>query len=41
MTECELNLMHTKLVKLKKENISNEAKATLVEGKSSELPSKI
>jgi hypothetical protein len=41
MTENEVELMHIKLVKLKKENTSNEAKATLVEGKSSELPSKI
>ena len=41
MTESEVSSMHTKLVKLKKENTSNEAKATLVEGKSSELPSKI
>jgi len=41
MTENEVELMHIKLVKLKKENTSNEAKATLIEGKSSELPSKI
>ena len=41
MTENEVTLMHTKLVKLKKENTSNEAKATLVEGNSNELPSKI
>jgi hypothetical protein len=41
MTEEEQNLMHDKLRNVKKKFTSNEAKATLVEGKSSELPSKI
>ena len=41
MTEQEQSDMHTELVKLKKRVTSDEAKATLVEGKSKELPSKI
>lgn len=41
MTETEQNEMHKALVKLKKEVTSDSAQATLVEGKSKELPSKI
>ncbi|MBB1319839.1 hypothetical protein H5123_19655 [Shewanella sp. SR43-4] len=41
MTQAEQDEMHTELVKLKKRVTSNEAKATLVEGGSKELPSKI
>lgn len=41
MTVDEQDNMHTELVKLKKRITSDEAKATLVEGSSKELPSKI
>ena len=41
MTQKEQNEMHLELVKLKKRVTSDAAKATLVEGKSKELPSKI
>jgi hypothetical protein len=41
MTEREQSQMHTKLVKLKKTVTSDQARATLIEGRSSELPSKI
>ncbi len=41
MTEEEQNKMHSELVKLKKKVTSDKAKATLVEGKAKELPSKI
>ena len=41
MTEQEQSKMHSELVKLKKKVMSDRAKATLVEGKASELPSKI
>lgn len=41
MTEEEQVKMHVGLVKLKKENTSDEVQATLVQGKSKELPSKI
>lgn len=41
MTQAEQDEMHAELVKLKKRVTSNEAKATLVEGGSKELPSKI
>lgn len=41
MTENEQNEMHIELVKLKKRVTGQQAKATLVEGNSKELPSKI
>ncbi len=41
MTEKEQSEMHSELVKLKKKVTSDRAKATLVEGKANELPSKI
>jgi hypothetical protein len=41
MTEREQSQMHTKLVQLKKKVTSDKARATLIEGKSTELPSKI
>lgn len=41
MTEKEQSDMHSELVKLKKKVTSDRAKATLVEGKAKELPSKI
>lgn len=41
MTEKEQSEMHSELVKLKKKVTSDRAKATLVEGKAKELPSKI
>lgn len=41
MTNKEQDEMHSELVKLKKRVTSNKAKATLVEGSSKELPSKI
>lgn len=41
MTVEEQDEMHSELVKLKKRVTSNKVKATLVEGKSKELPSKI
>ena len=41
MTEDEQNRMHSEIVKLKKKETSDNVIATLVEGKSSELPSKI
>lgn len=41
MTRAEQDEMHAELVKLKKRVTTDEAKATLVEGSSRELPSKI
>ncbi len=41
MTRSEQSEMHAELVKLKKRVTADEAKATLVEGSSRELPSKI
>jgi len=41
MTENEQTQMHTKLVQLKKKVTSDKARATLIEGKTTELPSKI
>ncbi|WP_201554483.1 hypothetical protein [Psychrobacter sp. 72-O-c] len=41
MTEDEQNRMHSEIVKLKKKETSDSVIATLVEGKSSELPSKV
>lgn len=41
MTRSEQNEMHAEIVKLKKRVTGDEAKATLVEGSSRELPSKI
>lgn len=41
MTRSEQDEMHTGLVDLKKRVTSDKAKATLVEGSSKELPSKI
>lgn len=41
MTRDEQNNMHAELVKIKKKITSDEAKATLVEGSSKELPSRI
>lgn len=41
MTRTEQNEMHSEIVKLKKRVTADEAKATLVEGSSRELPSKI
>jgi len=41
MTRSEQSEMHSEIVKLKKRVTSDEAKATLVEGSSRELPSKI
>ena len=41
MTEDEQNRMHSEIVKLKKKETSDSVIATLVEGKSTELPSKV
>lgn len=41
MTRSEQSEMHAELVKLKKRVTADEAKATLVEGSTRELPSKI
>ncbi|MDX4955305.1 hypothetical protein [Delftia acidovorans] len=41
MTKSEQDAMHSGLVKLKKSITTDKAKATLVEGSSKELPSKI
>lgn len=41
MTQSEQDAMHSGLVKLKKSVTADSAKATLVEGSSRELPSKI
>jgi len=41
MTKSEQDEMHSEIVKLKKRVTSDKAKATLVEGKATELPSKI
>lgn len=41
MTRSEQSKMHSEIVKLKKRATSDEAKATLVEGSSRELSSKI
>jgi hypothetical protein len=41
MTQKEQDEMHIELVRLKKRVTSDKVKATLVEGKASELPSKI
>ncbi|MGX2017986.1 hypothetical protein [Providencia huashanensis] len=41
MTRSEQDEMHAEIVKLKKRVTGDEVKATLVEGSSRELPSKI
>lgn len=41
MTRTEQDEMHSEIVKLKKRVTNDKAKATLVEGSSRELPSKI